>query len=124
MAGFAGLAGELLNLPEHVQGLESLRERPLEEHQTALAHLRVDVDARGRERIENALTAVVDDTDTKLPAIEAGSYVRDGNSHLLVAPRVQRADVISRTDLLYCCANSFEPILGIHGGPPKTIILG
>ncbi len=85
IAGFAGLAGELLDLPEHVQRLEPLRERLLEDRQSALAHLCVDVDALGRERIEDALSAVVDNTDAKLAAIEAGADVRDGDRQLLVA---------------------------------------
>src|SRR5688572_11769612 len=45
------------------------------------------------------ITLVVDNADTKLAAIEAGADVRDGDRQLLVALLLQRADVISRTDL-------------------------
>src|SRR6202030_1508784 len=115
IAGFAGLAGELLDLREHVQRLEPVRERLLAEREPALAPLCADVDARGHERIENALSAVVDDADTKLATIEAGADVRDGVRHFLVAIFVERADVVGRTDLLDCCTNSFETIGEMHG---------
>jgi hypothetical protein len=62
-------------------------------------------------------------TDAKLTAIEAGADVRDGDRHLLVALVVQRAGVVGRTELLYCCANSFEATAGIHGVLPKSVIL-
>jgi hypothetical protein len=112
----------LLDLGEHVLRLESLRQRLLEEHQAAFAHLGGCVDALGRERVEDVLSAIVDDTDTQLAALEAGAGVRDGDCHLLVALVVQRADVVGRTELRYCCANSFEAIAGIHGVLPKGLI--
>src|SRR6185369_5353211 len=79
MAGFARLNGEPLDLPKHVHRLEPVRERLLEERQSALAHLCVGVNALGRERIKNALSAVVDNANTKLAAIEAGADVRRGD---------------------------------------------
>ena len=123
MAGAAGPSGVMLDLPKHVLRLEPLRERLLEDHQPAFAHLGACVDALRRERIEDVLSAIVDDTDTKLAALEAGADVRDGDRHLLVALVVQRADVVGRTELLYCRANSFEAIVGIHGVLPKALIL-
>src|SRR4029077_1968253 len=101
----------------------ALRERLLDDHQPAFAHLGACVDALGRERIEDVLSAIVDDTDTKFVALEAGADVRDGDRHLLVALVVQGADVVGRTELLYCRANSFEAIVGIHGVLPRSLIL-
>src|ERR1700730_1325695 len=119
MAGPAGTSGVMLDLRKHVLRLEPLRQRLLEEHQPASAHLGARVDALGRERIEDVFSAIVDHTDAKLAALETGADVRDGDRHLLVALVVQRADVVGRTELLYCRANSFEAIVGIHGVLPK-----
>src|ERR1700730_5127021 len=123
MAGVAGPLGPLLDLPKHVPRLEFLCQRLLEDLESALAQLCVDIDALRRERVEDALSAVVDDTDTKLAALEAGANVRNGDRHFLVAPVVQRASMVGWTELFYCCANSFEAIVGLHGVLPKALML-
>ncbi len=122
MARVAGPLGPLLDLPEHVPRLEVLRERFLEDRESALAQRRVDIDALGLERIEDALCAVVGDADAKLAALEADANVRCGDRHFLFEPVVQRAGVVGRAELLYCRAYFFETIFGIHVVPPRKSI--
>ncbi len=119
-AGVAGVASAfrpLLDLPEHVPRLQSLGQRFLEEHESALSPHRVDIDSLGCERPEDALSAVVDDTDAKLATLEAGANVRDGDPHFVFAPVVQRAGMVGRAELLDGGADYFQAMLGVHGIP-------
>jgi hypothetical protein len=90
-------------------------ERPLEKYQSAVTHLSVYINPLQPERIENRLPAIVNDADAKLAARETGADVGDSYRYLFLALTVQSADVVGRTDLLYCRSNFFVAINGFHG---------